>query len=310
MDWKKMITGFIIYALFATQAIAQDSLPKNPEKPSIQDNKIKSRGYTKKQNLQQLDQALENNDQEKIAEQYVKLAGENKKQNEHSKAIHNLQQALSIYTKLKDKKNISQVNRKIAQIQEAQNKDQEAILSYSKAEENAVDVSEERANNNDIRRLSQKNDIEVQRNYNISNAQLFESEGNTNEAVRTYQLQADLELKHNNIDEAKRTLEQAAVITRDKKQKTEIEQKLATVLAKDRQYQDAIMLSKKNPSGGHRQQQYYPTDRSVIPTFRLLYTTKQSGLCHSVSQPGLRPVYSASPDQRSPEHYPVHSRII
>src|SRR5690606_39696463 len=103
----------------------------------------------------------------------------------------------------------------------------------------------ERANNNDIQRLSQKNDIEAQRNYNISNAQLFESEGNTKEAIRTYQLQADLELKHNNIDEAKKTLEQAAVISKDKEQKTEIEQKLATVLAKDRQYQDAITLSKK-----------------------------------------------------------------
>lgn len=221
--------------------VAQDSLSEQ-SKVNIA---TPSRAAKKKESLRNLSEALEQKDDERLAQQYESLGRQYLEAKDYPRAESNFRQALSVYTRLKNKAKISEMNRLMARSQEAQNEMKQAAASYEAAGKWSSDQSIQKVNELDAQRVRQAPSVQQQRTWSNTNADLMQSVGKQGEAAEIYQNQARIELKNNNLEEAVDMLEEAVVIAPDSSQKRTLKQELAEVLAQDNKLQEARRLSEE-----------------------------------------------------------------
>ena len=202
--------------------------------------------------MYELSDSLEKNVSDKaIAGSYVKLADELTSKKEYSKAEEHLKKARELYVKINNKKEIANVDRKLAQIKEAQNKLSEAIKSYESASKISEDKSIITLNTNDASRLRNASNPEIQSKYIQSNINILKDESKKSnvtqkEKVIAYQQMAQANMDMNNNTAAIDNLESALKEVKDEPAEAlKIERELANVYASDKKLDIAIDINKK-----------------------------------------------------------------
>ena len=234
-----MVIRFKIVLLaifFPLVMMAQDSIKTKMSKSSV----------SKK--AKEVEQTLSKSNPESTADKYVELANELDKKGDYAKAEDYLKRALPIYQKQKSKDKIASTTRSIAQIQEKQNKVDDAIKNYQSASEEAVNVGYSRVNSNDASRLQNKNP-RIQADYLESNIKILEKEGKKEEAAEAYKQKAVVDLKSENKEMAIENYEKAIAVSKDKPEEVlKIKSEISKVYASENNLDKAIEITKNTIS--------------------------------------------------------------
>lgn len=234
-----MVIRFKIVLLamfFPLVMMAQDSIKTKVSKSSV----------SKK--AKEVEQTLSKSNPESTADKYVELANELDKKGDYAKAEDYLKRALPIYQKQKSKDKIASTTRSIAQIQEKQNKVDDAIKNYQSASEEAVNVGFSRVNSNDASRLQNKNP-RIQADYLESNIKILEKEGKKEEAAEAYKQKAVVDLKSENKEMAIENYEKAIAVSKDKPEEVlKIKSEISKVYASENNLDKAIEITKNTIS--------------------------------------------------------------
>lgn len=234
-----MVIRFKIVLLamfFPLVMMAQDSIKTKVNKSSV----------SKK--AKEVEQTLSKSNPESTADKYVELANELDKKGDYAKAEDYLKRALPIYQKQKNKDKIASTTRSIAQIQEKQNKVDDAIKNYQSASEEAVNVGFSRVNSNDASRLQNKNP-RIQADYLDSNIKILEKEGKKEEAAEAYKQKAVVDLKSENKEMAIENYEKAIAVSKDKPEEVlKIKSEISKVYASENNLDKAIEITKNTIS--------------------------------------------------------------
>ena len=234
-----MVIRFKIVLLaifFPLVMMAQDSIKTKVSKSSV----------SKK--AKEVEQTLSKSNPENTADKYVELANELDKKGDYAKAEDYLKRALPIYQKQKSKDKIASTTRSIAQIQEKQNKVDDAIKNYQSASEEAVNVGFSRVNSNDASRLQNKNP-RIQADYLESNIKILEKEGKKEEAAEAYKQKAVVDLKSENKEMAIENYEKAIAVSKDKPEEVlKIKSEISKVYASENNLDKAIEITKNTIS--------------------------------------------------------------
>jgi tetratricopeptide (TPR) repeat protein len=234
-----MVIRFKIVLLamfFPLVMMAQDSIKTKVNKSSVS-KKVK-----------EVEQTLSKSNPENTADKYVELANELDKKGDYAKAEDYLKRALPIYQKQKSKDKIASTTRSIAQMQEKQNKVDDAIKNYQSASEEAVNVGYSRVNSNDASRLQNKNP-RIQADYLDSNIKILEKEGKKEEAAEAYKQKAVVDLKSENKEMAIENYEKAIAVSKDKPEEVlKIKSEISKVYASENNLDKAIEITKNTIS--------------------------------------------------------------
>ena len=234
-----MVIRFKIVLLamfFPFVMMAQDSIKTKVNKSSV----------SKK--AKEVEQTLSKSNPESTADKYVELANELDKKGDYAKAEDYLKRALPIYQKQKNKDKIASTTRSIAQMQEKQNKVDDAIKNYQSASEESVNVGYSRVNSNDASRLQNKNP-RIQADYLDSNIKILEKEGKKEEAAEAYKQKAVVDLKSENKEMAIENYEKAIAVSKDKPEEVlKIKSEISKVYASENNLDKAIEITKNTIS--------------------------------------------------------------
>lgn len=234
-----MVIRFKIVLLamfFPFVMMAQDSIKTKVNKSSV----------SKK--AKEVEQTLSKSNPESTADKYVELANELDKKGDYAKAEDYLKRALPIYQKQKNKDKIASTTRSIAQMQEKQNKVDDAIKNYQSASEESVNVGYSRVNSNDASRLQNKNP-RIQADYLDSNIKILEKEGKKEEAAEVYKQKAVVDLKSENKEMAIENYEKAIAVSKDKPEEVlKIKSEISKVYASENNLDKAIEITKNTIS--------------------------------------------------------------
>lgn len=226
----------LLVMFFPFVMMAQDSIKTKVSKSSV----------SKK--AKEVEQTLSKSNPESTADKYVELANELDKKGDFAKAEDYLKRALPIYQKQKNKDKIASTTRSIAQIQEKQNKVDDAIKNYQSASEEAVNVGYSRVNSNDASRLQNKNP-RIQADYLDSNIKILEKEGKKEEAAEAYKQKAVVDLKSENKEMAIENYEKAIAVSKDKPEEVlKIKSEISKVYASENNLDKAIEITKNTIS--------------------------------------------------------------
>jgi len=203
------------------------------------------RGSTKKSVSFELSKSLEDNESdEKLAQDYEKLAKEQASKAEYAKAEENLEKAKKLYQKLQNKDKVAFIDRELAKIQEAQNKVKEAISNYNAAGKLSTDKVQQVMNVSDANRLMNQSNPKAQSNFIQKKIDVLKTTDLKEDKAVAYQQMAEVNLemddKHGAIsnlnsalDEVKDNPEEVIKINRD----------IAKVYVADKQYDKAIKIN-------------------------------------------------------------------
>lgn len=181
-----------------------------------------------------------------IASKYEDLAKDLANQSNYIKAEEYENKAVEIYTKLNAKTQLAEALRKLAKIQEAQNKTKEAISNYGKASKNTNNDLEATLNKSDVSRLQNNGNYSEQSNSVNQKLNSFKKQSSSNsnydneEITTSYKQLAEIELKQNNTLDAIKNYNNALNNTNDKNEEIIIKNEIATIYANNNQVDKAI----------------------------------------------------------------------
>jgi two-component system, sensor histidine kinase YesM len=242
-----------IVILLSPKAIAQDTIRAKKAVPSKKMTK----------SIRKLEEALNQNDEVKIAKNYENLAQEFIDKGNNSKAEEYLKKALKSYENAGSDADKLRVTRSLARIQESQMKYKEAIKNYDKASEIADDKVDEKVNSNDARRLRKAASPAKQAVLAKENAEILENElakslpkskvnfekniEERKEAVsKAYEQTAKANLKQSNAEEAVKSYEKAIVYADAKsKDVVKLKTEISKVYAADNKLEEALAINLK-----------------------------------------------------------------
>ena len=220
----------ISYAQDTTKAGAKER--SNTYQPSISKKAL------------ELEESLENRNSAATAEKYEELAKALVESGDFLKAEEYLNKALEIHQKKKNKKKIAELKRQLAQVQEKQQKFDDAIINYQSAGANSANTNYSRINSNDAYRLQNNTQPEIQTKYLDSNARLLKIEGNLEEAATAYQQKAETQLKTDNKDLAIESYREAIKITKNDPQNViKLKSEISKVYESDNKLDKAIEVT-------------------------------------------------------------------
>ncbi|WP_029904839.1 histidine kinase [Prevotella sp. 10(H)] len=213
-----------------------------------QDSKSASKMKVSRENMriQEVSKAIEEGKSDmEIAAGYEKLAKELSAKGEHARAEDYLNRAKRIYQAKKDKEKLAAVERELAKVQEAQNKLEAAYFNFSNAQANTSNIKLKKLSANDMQRVANTNNPEVQSAFISQNIALSEELGDTEEQVLAYQQMAQVNKEMDNAPEAIKNLEKALVTVKDKPEASmNIKREIANTYAADNQIGKAIAINK------------------------------------------------------------------
>lgn len=225
----------LIILLTSTGVIAQDSVPKKKETP-----------VEIKKAVNNLERSLLENDDSKIARNYELLAQEFDDKDDLAKAEEYLFKALEKYTSSNDVSNRARIIRKIARVQESQNKLRAAAKNYKAAEQIATDKNSKTLNSNDYNRLKNSGNIEIQDQYLNANIILLKKANKKAEVADTYIQQAELNLKNNDSAIAIDKYRQALLYAKKFPVKTiKLNNEIAKLYVAGKHYEEAVEVVKE-----------------------------------------------------------------
>lgn len=202
---------------------------------------------SKKSAVQDLSRSLQGkSNSEALASKYEAAAQELIAKKDYAKAENFLKTAKQLYERRRNKEKIAAVVREIAKVQEAQNKESEAIESYLLASRTSVDETQKSLNNNDASRLRSRADTKSKTAYIQQNIDLMESSEDKAEQATAYQQMAEVNLQMNNKPEAIGNLKNALDAAKGQPEKAvEIKREMANVYASSKEYEKAIDINEK-----------------------------------------------------------------
>ncbi|TGD57559.1 tetratricopeptide repeat-containing sensor histidine kinase [Flavobacterium humi] len=259
-----LFSGFLGMMLFSGGAMAQDTLIKS--KKASSSKMVRAADDLKK--------SLDVDDDAKIAKNYEALAQELIDKEEYAKAEEYLKKALASYNQLDQKKDKARVTRKLAKVQENQNKINSAIMNYQAAGAVAKDKDDEQLNLNDANRLRYDNNPAAQSAFNKRNIQLLEKENKKEEAADAYVQQAEMNLQQKNKEVAIESYEKAISFSKDKPEAVaKLTNKIAKVYELDNQFDKAIAIN-TNLLTEARAKQDFDTQITQLQSLATLYFKK------------------------------------
>lgn len=214
---------------------AQDGVPKKKETP-----------VELKKAANNLERSLIENDNSKIARNYELLAQELDDKDDLAKAEEYLFKALEIYTSSNNVPDRGRVIRKIAKVQESQNKLRAAAKNYKIAEETATDKISKTLNLNDYNRLKNSGNMKIEDQYLNANIILLNKEHKKGEVADAYIQQAELNLKNSDTINALDKYRQALPYAKSIPGKTiKIYSEIAQLYVSGKRYEDAVATIKE-----------------------------------------------------------------
>lgn len=222
--------------LLPLEAKAQDTIVKKQQQKQ---SKIS-------RSADELKKSFNLNDEDKIANNYENLAQGFIDKEDNVKAEEYLKKALASYTKLNKQDDKARVVRKLAKIQESQNKFKEASLNYQVASEISKDKDLEKINLNDASRLNNSNSA-VQNDYVKENIELLNKKPEKEEEVADAYIQkAENSIKLNDKVDAIESYKQAIVYAKNKPEKViKLQNEIAKIYASDNQFGQAISINQQ-----------------------------------------------------------------
>lgn len=179
---------------------------------------------------------------EEVAQGYEKLAKELSDKGEYAKAEDYLTRAKKLYERTKNKEKIASVDIELSKVQESQNRVKDAIVSLNSAQMNTASGKQRKINANNIGRLSNQSNPQVQKEYIQQNLDLVTE---PEDKAIAYQQMAGAYMSMGQAPEAIENLEQALVSVKDKPAETfKIKQDIANALIADNQTDKAIEVNK------------------------------------------------------------------
>lgn len=227
----------LITCFFSMVSFAQDTIKKK-------EMLFESTNSVSTQKAKKLEYSLKSVDDLAVAKNYEDLAEALLKKGDKAKAEEYLKKALVIYTKKKSKTKIASVTRSLAQVQESQNKMDDAIENYQNASINSDEKADSKVNTNDYNRLKNSNSPAAQSGYIRSNIEILEKEGKSEELSKVYKQKAEADLALDNKDKAIESYSKALEISKNKPAEAiEIRNEMAKVYASDNKIGKAIEVS-------------------------------------------------------------------
>jgi len=192
--------------------------------------------------VQKLSKSLEdNNSDEQVAADYMELAKKLVLEKNYERAENYLQQAISLYSKVKNKELLATAYRELAKVQELQNKFPAAISNYKKASRESKLKEFREINQNDADRLKKRNDPVSQSQYVQRNIDLSNNIRNTAEASNAYQQMAEIRLIQRDTVGAINELNNALSNVEDNiDEAIQIQEKIVNTYVADEQFDKAI----------------------------------------------------------------------
>lgn len=250
---------FFILFLLSAESRAQDADAKEKKELKLEGS-VSLKGIEKKSGskkmskaVSDLEMALKENDEQKIAKNYEVLAKSFIDKGDYPKGEEYLKKALKSYTKLKLSEDIARVTRGLAQVQESQNKYGEAIKNYLGASRVASGnyITFDAVNQNDAKRLMNASNPGVQSEYVNSNIEILEKADTKDqlykdEVVVAYKQQAEVNLRQENREVAIESYEKAISYVKNKPEEViKIKSEIAKVYISDNQLDKAIKINEK-----------------------------------------------------------------
>ena len=230
---------FFMLLWLPSEVVAQDSIRKSKSKKESKMSKAAT----------ELQTALSENDELKIAKSYERLAEEFKQKGDNAKAEEYLKKAQAIYFKTNKVSSTAAVTRGLAKTQESQNKYDDAIKSYETAGAIADKETEEKLNYNDAKRLKNAANPKAQADLIESKINILEKEKGLvqkEEVATAYKQQAEVSLKQSNIEEAVVSYESAIDNSKDKpKEVIKLRNDIANAYVLDNQFDKALAINNK-----------------------------------------------------------------
>jgi two-component system, sensor histidine kinase YesM len=234
-------TVLFMILLLPTEVIAQDSIRKVKAKKVSKMSKAAT----------ELQSAISENDELKMAKSYEKLAAEFKQKGDNAKAEEYLKKAQAIYFKKNKVSSNASVTRGLAKTQESQNKYDDAIKSYETAGAISDKKTEERLNYNDAARLKNASNPKAQADLIESKIIILEKEKEKDvvqkeEVATAYKQQAEVSLKQSNTEEAVINYENAIGYVKDKpKEVIKLKNDIANAYVAGNQFDKALAINNK-----------------------------------------------------------------
>lgn len=197
--------------------------------------------------VRELSKSLESNKSDlDIAKDYEKVARDFAVKKEYAKAEDYYQRAKKLYQKLKNTTKVTEIDREIAKMQEAQDKISEAIVSYRAAGSMAKDESVKEININDANRLMNNSNPQAQSGYIQQNINILSKTDKRKERAVAYQQMAQNNIALNQKEEAIENLGKALSDVQDTPPEAiEIKKEIASLYVEDNQIDKAISINKE-----------------------------------------------------------------
>lgn len=233
----------LVWLCIPLQGIGQDSLKnKNQQITPV----YKSNNSNSVQSIRNVEASMKKGNLKDAAAEWETL-GDNfsyKKQYEKSNEYYN--KALKLYKKQKNKSRQATLYRKIALNNEALNKKEEAVSSYSAAKNLSSNSEDKRQYTNDISRVAADKEQHAYK-YIEDNIELMEAADKPQEEVaQAYRQKAGAALAQKDTALAIKSLKQASDISDVPAQKIAIKEELAELYAGANSLQDAIATTRSN----------------------------------------------------------------
>lgn len=208
----------------------------------------KEESYSKiKTGASRLKKAVDDNDEASMAGAYEQLADDYLKKGDLRKAEEYYTKARAIYQKLNNTERVASTSRALAKAQEGLYKPSSALENYKSAQQAAetnLDFSNTALNQNDVRRIQNKDNPAQQAEFLRSNVGLNEKKGDSTELADSYGRLGDLNAQQNNAADAIQNYRQAAAVAPEPLQQITYTNKITDLYVKNGQIGQAIAEQK------------------------------------------------------------------
>ncbi len=229
---KKLV--FLVFVAFHFLNFSQSESSKNVDAKTIQDQSKK------------LKRAIDDKNEVASAESLLRLGETFEKKGDYKKSETYYQQALNIYEKEKDKKNIAKISRTLAVIKEKLNQDQASSVLYEQAADNSEDKVLEKININDARRINAPTASKKEA-LALENINSFKNENQKEEIAAGYSNLGTIQANRGNYVAATQNFQRAydEIKTLEPQKAIEINQKIVTIQKNNQMLGEAIKTQNK-----------------------------------------------------------------
>tara|TARA_R110002072_G_scaffold182067_5_gene338256 strand:- start:16485 stop:18278 length:1794 start_codon:yes stop_codon:yes gene_type:complete len=191
-----------------------------------------------------VEKSLTENDPEALAKSYEELANGLIENGDFARAEPYINNALELYKKQKNTEKVVQLTRRLAQVQENQQKYKEAITNFREAGNRAEGASSSQMNFNDANRVSQRANPAAQMDYIDANLELAEEDGESDEQIQLYRQKAATNLLKDDKEEAIESYGKAIELAAEKPaEAARLKREVATIYAGDNKLVEAIAIA-------------------------------------------------------------------